>query len=133
MQQHHEDYRVTLTLNPAQARVVMRALDLYSRLKMGQFDEIVSLFGFHREFDRDHARLLLRDLHTTVFPELHGNEYYGIFHEQAGDGREAWDIYQTIRHAVAWHREPEGGITVDFDRPLKSSAEPLPVVTIEKP
>ena len=42
--------------------------------------------------------------------------------------RIAWDIQQVIRHRIAWDRNPKGNITVDFDSPLKTSDEQLPII-----
>lgn len=32
-----------------------------------------------------------------------------------------WDLYQVIRHRISWDNNPTGGMTVNFDRPLKTS------------
>jgi hypothetical protein len=44
-----------------------------------------------------------------------------------------YDIYQVIRNHLAWKRKPEGGVHVDFDKPLKYSKEPLPYINVEIP
>ena len=121
---------VTATLTLSQARVVMRALNLYSRLHMGQVDELMFLFGYRRTFDREQVRSIIRELRARLFPELSANEYYSVSDEHVGDGRDAWDVQQAMRYAVAWHLHPEGGCTVDFNTPMRSSSAPLPVVTV---
>jgi hypothetical protein len=100
---------------------------------MGQFDEILFLFGPNRKFDREQARSLVHELRRTVFPDLDGNTYHKIVSDHTGDGKEAYDIYQAMRYAIAWHLHPEGGYTVAFDRPMPASAAPLPTVTGRRP
>ena len=46
--------------------------------------------------------------------------------------RVAWDLQQVIRYRLAWDRNPEGGIQVIFDEPLKSSQEPLACIKKQK-
>jgi hypothetical protein len=109
----------------------MTALDLYSRVRMGQFHQIVHIFLPYRNFDCVVAERFLTMAREEIFPELDRNAYYGIFNREVGDGQVTWDIYQVIRHAMAWHRNPNGGWTVDFDEPMVASNEPLPSVTID--
>lgn len=114
-----------------QARVLMRALDLYSRVRMGQFRTISYLFTPYREFDWTVVDYHLDATKRAIFPELDTNAYYGIFNDEVGDAKNAWDIHQVVRHALAWHRNLEGGITVDFDEPWATSDEPLPTIELE--
>ena len=125
--------QVTITMNLTQAKLVMRTLDLYSRLRMGQFNEILFLFWPAHRFDRSRARSIISELRRTVLPELDGNTYHKIYSDTIGDGQEAYDIYQTLRHAIAWHLHPQGGGTLAFDQPRPTSTEPLPTVTVRRP
>lgn len=45
--------------------------------------------------------------------------------------KRCWAVYATIRHTLAWHDHPEGGMTVDFDEPM-GYGEPIPRVEIKE-
>jgi len=104
-----------------QAHVLIEALELYSRIGMGQFHQIWHVFDFPSGADTD-----------RLFDELryegglkHG-QYYGIRNSKIRDSfRISWDIYQVIRHRLAWDYEPKGGIGVQFDKPFKQGKEDL--------
>lgn len=116
---------VTLTLTEEQADILLTALDTYSRLKMGQFNAVTDLFPA-RDFDRKAAAAALLAARQTVMPELDPRGYYGILNLEAGEqARVAFDIQQVLRHALAWHRRPEGGIGVCYDDPYQTSRAPL--------
>lgn len=114
-----------LTLNEAQAKVLIRALDSFSRIHIGQLETAITQIlvaeyaqseGLEGEFTR------IRD---KLMPSLAGvplNGSHGIRNDQVSDeARIAWDLQKVIRHAVAWAEMPEGGFRVDFDKPVKSS------------
>lgn len=116
---------VTLTLTEEQADTLLMALDTYSRLKMGQFNAVTDLFPA-RDFDRGKAAEALRVARQAVMPELDPRGYYGIRNLEAGEqARVAFDIQQVLRHALAWHRHPAGGIGVCYDDPYQTSQAPL--------
>jgi len=116
---------VTLTLTEEQADTLLAALDIYSRLKMGQFSAVTDLFPA-RHFDRTAAAAALKEARQAVMPELDPRGYYGIRNLEAGEqARVAFDVQQVLRHALAWHRYPEGGIGVCFNAPYRVSREPL--------
>ena len=130
-----EDLKLSIELNQKQARIIQEALDLYSRLQMGQIKEIDMFFRIRKmkgcEYDHEVAVGTLEQLKRIYFPELSRNGYYGIF----GDGtpeeaKIAWDLIQSIRYTVAWKLHPEGGMTTDFGEPIRSSQENLPIITI---
>ncbi len=122
---------VTLTLTEEQADILLMALDTYSRLKMGQFNAVSDLFPA-RDFDRKAAAAALLAARQTVMPELDPRGYHGIESREVRDrARIAFDVEQVLRHALSWHRHPEGGITVNFDKPYWTSPEPRPRVEIQ--
>lgn len=41
------------------------------------------------------------------------------------DGRVAFDVHQVVRRHLAYQAHPEGGWTVEYDPPLRTSVEPL--------
>ena len=121
---------VTLTLTEEQADTLLMALDTYSRLKMGQFNAVSDLFPA-RDFDRGKAAAALQAARQAVMPELDPRGYHGIESREIPDrARIAFDVEQVLRHALSWHRHPEGGITVNFDKPYWTSPEPRPRVEI---
>ena len=121
---------VTLTLTEEQADILLMALDTYSRLKMGQFNAVSDLFPA-RDFDRGKAAAALQAARQAVMPELDPRGYHGIESREIPDrARIAFDVEQVLRHALSWHRHPEGGITVNFDKPYWTSPDPRPRVEI---
>lgn len=120
-------YVLTLTLE--QARVVSRACEFFTRLHLGQFDELTrELMDVSRKDfceRRDIADTLLRALKQLYFPDLPPlpGASYGVGKHLASD--RAWDVYQVIRNAMVWHEHPEGGPTVDFQSPFSAAHEPL--------
>jgi len=129
-----EKPKIILTLNEVQARKVIDALDLYSRLRMGQFKEIKTMFvdnGRHDLSNNDNLTDILLKLKHEIYPEL-GVTYHSILSNQIPDAQIAFDIQQVIRHGIAWYNEPEGGVFTRFDSPKKYSDQPLPEVRIEE-
>lgn len=126
-----------LELNEEQLVTLEKALDLYSRIGIGQFHEILDWqFNWdrtdlpHNAFDwmRDRLDDIKRML--TGFP---ANAYRGIFGEDTPEGcKIAWDIQQVARHCRSWHNNPEGGITVYYDKPMRSSQQQLPKCEVEE-
>ncbi len=125
---HDQVTRYVLTLTPEQAHVVSRACEFFTRLHIGQFDELTwELMDLSsKDFceRRDEAEPLLQQLRRVYFPDLVlPGASYGVGKHSASD--RAWDVYQVIRHAMAWHEHPEGGSTVDFRPPFSAAKEPL--------
>ena len=114
-----------LKISKKQASIIIESLNLYSRLLCGQTEEISNLFMFSF-FDKDislpKVKEICNELKKTVFPELQKNESYGIYQDSIGENPKiAYDMIQVIRHKLAWDRKPDGGNTVDFGKPLKTS------------
>lgn len=120
-----------IELSDKQADVLIAALDLYSRIHLGQFEEVANVarmydvsrlngdYEAHNEFDD-----AIREAKTILGFCRNGS--YGIFNERVNDvARVAWDMQQVIRHYLAWKRNPEGGFTVNFDTPHRSGKEDL--------
>lgn len=124
--------KITLELNEKQALVIKEAVELLSRLGMGQMNALDNV-GFlnerrfkNKNIDYTDKEKAIFELKKVYFPELYGHQYWGMTNEQTHeDAKIAWDINQVIRHAVSWHNHPKGGITVSFDLPMKVSGEEL--------
>lgn len=128
-----------LTLTEKQATVLTRALDLFSRIGIGQFEEVINIFRDEHLSDPemtperidearkhiDHVKFML-----TGHP---ANGSFGILNPRVSDDyRIAYDIQQVIRNRLAWDRRPEGGIQVQFDPPDQTS-KTHPLATIKEP
>ena len=125
----------SLKLNEEQLNVVMKALDLYSRLQMGQVEELINPFSspFSNRFvDRENVEKAVSVLKKEYFPELTRDSYNGIFSDKTPEtSKIAYDIIQVVRNRLAYDKNPSGGFTVDFDDPIKSSGQPLPEIKKE--
>ena len=118
-----------IELSDKQADVLVAALDLYSRIHLGQFEEVANIARMHdiSKLDKDYDAHndfedAIREAKTIL--GFDRNASYGIFNERVNDiARVAWDMQQVIRHHLAWKRNPEGGFTVNFDTPHRSSKE----------
>lgn len=134
--------KIIITLTEPQAQVIVDALDLYSRLLMGQFDEIESLLVHHgkSEFWKDDKlrRILktnLQSAKTIIYPELADGAYYSIFDNKHTPfvARLAYDIQAKMNHDISWHVHPEGGITTNFDSPYHAEhSQPLPGIEFKE-
>jgi hypothetical protein len=99
---------------------------------MGQVAELEKLFWGQNK-DTIAEKRIMDDLKMLYFPDLGLGAYHGIFSPNTPDSSKIlWDMIQCIRYKIAWHRNPEGGITVDFGSPLRSGTEPFPIVNIKE-
>lgn len=126
--------RIILSMTREQAYTVMRATELLARLHIGQFKTITEMLIDWKDgeritdtaYRRDRADEALMLAEKLIYP---GNTLSkDIEHERA------WAVYATIRHAIAWHDNPQGNyLSVAFDEPMSYSPdEPLPRCTVEQ-
>lgn len=123
----------TLHLTEEQLRVVQQALDLYTRIGIGQFERIKDHPTFERhlynqlmdedgkaDYARYHEIRLMADTklmearNLLIQEDLHPQASWGIFNEKADEScRVAYDIVQVIRHEF-WKSNPDRSeLTVD--------------------
>jgi hypothetical protein len=132
--------KITLELTVEQAYALMDALELYSRIKMGQLDwaeYVLSLDTYdktlHRpKYDQELARQYLEKAKQTIFPYISPSAYIGI-QGTSERSRISWDIYQQLRHNLTIYKHPNPSIEERgkaYDKPFKVSDEPLPAITI---
>ena len=114
-------YRLEMT--EEQARTVIAALDFWTRMRIGQWKELVDLClpCDYEHIDewcqkRDDAELLIMSVRDKVMPELTYNASYGVYKFEATE--RAFNVLKAVRSAIAWHNRPEGGYEVIFDRPM---------------
>lgn len=135
--------RVQITMDLKQARIMMRAMDFYSRILMGQFAEIEHMFFqyepndpvFGRYLDdkaRDNVRAGLELVKDEIYPKLEYYAYYGITCPPCPvNATIVYDVFKSMDHAIAWHLNPEGGLFVSYDPPMHWYKElPLPEVKV---
>jgi hypothetical protein len=125
-----------LRLNERQAEIVSRALDLYSRIGIGQFEEIVTIYEAS-QWDAENpptsgkvqeARRYVQDAKFAL-TGFQTNASHSIVSEKVNDAfRVAWDVCKVIRHRIAWDKSPGGGHGVNFDEPYQTSKEALPKI-----
>lgn len=102
---------------------IISNLDLFSRILMGQYDEIIWKVTGKMFFGYDNRELssLLRQIRDQLIPSIQGwdlNGSLGIWGPTTPMiAQKAYDIQQCLRYQMAYHRHPEGGITVNFRPP----------------
>lgn len=124
-----------LTINEKQAQVIAQALDLASRIQMGQWCEFIEWLPPQNRFCVNDLREQLQPIMDKHFAEakpipIRGwGSHYSIHSPYVHDtARVAWDLQKVIEHRLAWDRNPSGGITVDFDGPHCVGSEPQAVM-----
>ena len=104
---------IKLILTDEQAKIVAKSCEFYTRVKIGQFDEITwNLLTLNRDKigddfceRRDNANKHLLEARKFIYPELYGfGHSYGI--GKFKDADLAFDVYQVIRPFFGDNREP---------------------------
>lgn len=132
-----------LKLTASQAQTLVHALDLYSRIGIGQFEQIAHLarMGMIRQREGvdqagtayEVAAEYLNEAKRAIIG-FEPNASHGIHSPLVDDEfRVAWDLQKVIRHRLAWDRagcpakrDWAGGMMgVDYDSPHPASKEPL--------
>lgn len=119
----------TLEVTEEQLSVIQSALDLYSRVGVGQFDRIVEHTTFenylYKKFNKDFtyinliedkAKDLLHQARDILYQDnsIGQNGSWGIYSENVDEScRIAFDLQQVIRHEK-WKRKPDRtNLTID--------------------
>ena len=128
------DKKYTITLNRPQLESLNMITEIYSRLCLGQMGEL-------RNVRKDGILFsgVSDEIQSRVFPFLSFGQSYGIQSEAIPDAaRTSFDLYQVIRHFLAWENEPNTPQTrkwpeqvqVIYDDPMKCGKEPLAKVEV---
>lgn len=138
--------KYTLEVNEKQLRLIQQALDLHSRVLLGQFEEVgqvaimynVNMLGGEQNnpmpdeqaYEEHHEFTdTLRQAKTKLgFPS---NGSYGIFNKGVHeDSRNAFDMIQVIRNYFAekYYKEGDSRMFVSFDTPTQYGEYSLPVL-----
>lgn len=121
-----------IVLSKDNVSAAIRAMDLYSRIFMGQYDHL----NWDIRLNADSKKItwkeiegaeimrtfMFKEIRDILIPDLAHFELYashGIWNFDKNDPRaiDAYDMQQTIRFTDAWFRRPEGGISVCFSKP----------------
>ncbi|OGT43321.1 MAG: hypothetical protein A3F13_02420 [Gammaproteobacteria bacterium RIFCSPHIGHO2_12_FULL_40_19] len=113
-----------LTVSEKQAKVISFALDFYSRISGGQFDEIFYRFIWKNinDDERSKVREMLNEL-KFVLTGLKPNQPNMGLGKICEDGKIAYDLHQVIRHQLAKDNPNEPPYSIDLDPPMKYSKE----------
>jgi hypothetical protein len=111
-----------LVLNEEQARLVMTACDFYSRMMLGQFQELTYRAMDLRAEDycerRESADTLIFEARKYIFPELHGRGHsYGV--GKFKDADQAYDVFQVIRKGL----HPDAAPVFSYQEKIPTFAE----------
>lgn len=137
----------TMTVTKEQAQTLIQATEILARLGIGQFRDALECLptreflpdGWHEDMDSI-GRILSRHM-------IGGIDGYrsslGIHHKDVRkEAQTAWDLYQVLRHRLAWDRAVREGIVesadsprkwpemmqTHYDEPMKVSDQPLAIV-----
>lgn len=126
--------KITIEMSDEQAYTIQDALELYSRVLIGQIDIVNEVVRRELGTVTDYRELetLANKLKDGLFPELTKYRSYGIPGCKSIRARVAWEIMTCIRNSMAWYKHPEGGNTVNFDPPTQYSNEPLIKIIIKE-
>lgn len=126
--------KYVLEMDEEQARITIAALDFWMRMKLGQWKELIELCmsladceSVEKYLERgEKAEKFLLQARKEIMPELSDSLYHshGVYNSR--DTTQGFNILRAVRSCIAWHRNPEGGWTVDFDKPVSMHGEALP-------
>lgn len=119
-----------LEISEEHAKLLINILDFYSRIAIGQFEEIFygrKIFSWNFSVLHTRREKVQRILNAIKHKLSIGS--FGIYSKEVSEeAKIAYDIQQVIRYCIAWDNNPRGGITVDFDEPIQSSTVSFPKI-----
>lgn len=124
----------TLNMNEEQAKIMCKALDLFSRVGCGQIEEIMRhptiekrlLHGESQYARRVSATILDAAKHILTGHGTGSSTGITVADEP---NRVAYDIFQVIKHKLAINNN-EHELSVHRHEPMQWSEQPLPVVRV---
>ena len=108
-----------ITLNEKQLETLIDACELLSRIKNNQIFgavERLPLKSNVSDFD------LQKELQGIIDPLIDEDK------KDKEAANIAYDLKKVFLHQLSWDKHPEGGVTVKFDEPIKSSKEPFAII-----
>lgn len=134
-------HKLTIELSELQLDAVLDALEMYSRIGIGQLEYIAEQSAViackekPMEMNYTNPKWITFQKKLNECKALFGwnsSSHAGIYSANvSADVKRAWIVYKSIKHARAWMRKPDGGWHLDFDEPLRNSTESMPRVKIE--
>ena len=129
-------YEVILT-NRDDIVLLENILDFYFRIFLGQYSHIAfetRLKAQNNYPEYQFMNFILSAIRYRIMPDLikdlgiYLDGSYGIGNQEVdAKGKIAYEICKTIMHNRAYAEHPEGGMTVDFNEPLKVSEYDYPI------
>lgn len=137
---------VTITMSRPVAEAVAKACEMYLRLNMGQFEDLIDELCMARFYaalekdsfssaeERDEIFNISIDRRNIMQEEV--DRLYKRYVLSAPLDYclripyRAEQVWLVIRHALAWHDNPEGGMTVQYDSPRNRSDQPQTTVKL---
>jgi len=127
-----EDYDLEVRMTYQQCQLIERALDFFTRILSGQFQELNDIFVTDKNVNYEKLREAINMLSTST-----GQPYrsYGIHSKELPDSaREMYDMQQELRFRRSWSKDgknPEKDdrdyqkmFGVNYDEPLLTSGKP---------
>lgn len=129
-----------LTVSESQARVLSLACELAARIGIGQWREILEWLPIKHNLDEAERRTIDAILSKHMVHGIDGwSQSLSINSPDTDEqARRAWDLYQVIRHRLAWDRAITEGIVkpgeprnwskmmgVHYDEPMRTAPEML--------
>ena len=117
-----------LEASDKQLELIVRALDFYSRVQMGQVSELTNPYAIPLpDADYSDVETKVSDLKKTMFPDLDEKSYYSLKSKKLPDTvRQAVDLMETINYEMT--DQVEG---IKSNKPFHWSSE-MDLVKIKK-
>jgi len=123
-----------LTVTQAHVKLMIEALDLYSRVGCGQYQEVLNTFGRLFKVPNEKREALgkaCREIKEGLTDLSDG--YYSITSNETPEkAKISYELMKVLMHKIAWEEHPEGGHLHIFDGPMKITKEPLATIKKEE-
>jgi len=119
--------KYTITVTEKQAQALQNACEVAARIGMYQLHEICCFLPQKNKKERVIAGKIYKQLWDMWLRYL---REAGSDDQRPPETVVLWDLYQVIRHRLAWDAHPEGGIGVQFYEPLKMGDEELAKIEV---
>nr|DAW25603.1 MAG TPA: hypothetical protein [Caudoviricetes sp.] len=135
--------KVTITMSRPVSEAVAKACEMYLRLHTGQFEDLTDelcMARFYAALEND--SFTSKEEHDEIFNisidrrNIMQEEVDRLYKRYVLSAPldycmripyRAEQVWLAIRHALAWHDNPKGDYTVQYDKPLNRSDQPQPM------
>jgi len=126
-----------LKVTREQAEVLTKVLDMFSRIGIGQLEEILRHPAYNLKVVTGEinlarsrrARELLNEVRSLITGQRQGGIGIPLSDEQ---NKIAYDILQVVQHRLAWDERPEGSSEIWFQEPMREANHPLAEIEEEE-